>query len=246
MIASPSVFSHALDNRGPLRAPEGILRFSGWLTGPGGEMQVRLRLGPNGVFDCRTGLPRPDVASAHPECADAEFSGFDLETYVPIGFHIGTLEFRASGDTRWVGFHTLSIAAGPSPLFAQLESAAALAEGCGDWPVRGWCFHPQGEIECISVQFGSSEAAMQHGALRPDVAATFPQFRTATDSGFSGILPLRPGQGPIKLKVKLRDGTVLQRVLLPEWKIPDRALEQTVRAALAAPCAGGIKFKSSP
>jgi len=228
--AFENAYCYAIDHPGVMHAPSGLLKLSGWIAGwPDADLLVRLRLGPATLFDCSIGVLRPDVAAAHPELPGAESSGFTLEVYVPAGFHIGTLEYCLLGEGEWTPFHTLSIMAELSPLYAQLECGPP-ADGVElDWHLQGWCFHPQSEIESVSVQFAHNRAALQYGALRPDVADLFPQFRSALNSGFSGHLHLGAGQAPVQLTARLANGSVLRKVLLPLLSIPDRVLLEASR-----------------
>jgi GT2 family glycosyltransferase len=225
-------YAYAIDSSGgPLLAPEGFLQLSGWIAGEYvAGAQVRLRLGPTSLFDCRAGEARPDVAHAHPELPGAAESGFRLETYVPPGFHVGTFEYRLVGQSDWICFHTQSIISGLGPLFAQLECVPP-AEHTKEWYVHGWCFHPQCAIESVTIQFAHMQAVLEHGNQRPDVAGLHPQFSSAAHSGFTGHFPLEPGQAPVNLKVKLSNGSVLQKVMLPALTVPDRDLERAQQLA---------------
>src|SRR4051812_7800371 len=93
-------YIYAIDGPGRLHTRAGLLQLTGWIAGwPDASVQVRLQLGPDSLFDCTTGEVRPDVAAAHPDLPGAAQSGFRLETYVPAGFHIGTLQYRLAGRT---------------------------------------------------------------------------------------------------------------------------------------------------
>ena len=226
-----SAIAYAIDSPGALQAPEGFLQLSGWLAGESvASAQVRLRLGPTSLFDCRTGEARPDVLAAHPDLPGAAESGFRLETYVPPGFHVGTFEYRSAGQSDWIHFHTLSIIADLSPLFAQLECEPP-TEHTKDWYVQGWCFHPQCAIESVTVQFAHKQAVLKHGEQRPDVASVHPQYHSALNSGFAGYFSIEPGHAPLNLKVKLRNGSVVQKIMLPALTIQDRDLERAQQLA---------------
>ncbi len=230
MPTKPS-YAYAIDSLAALQAPEGFLQLSGWIAWKSAESaQVRLRLGPTSLFDCSIGESRPDVAAAHPELLGAAESGFRLETYVPPGFHVGTFEYRMVGQSDWIPFHTLSIIAGLSPLFAHLECEPP-TEPTKDWYVQGWCFHPQCEIESVTVQFAHKQAVLEHGSQRPDVAGLYPQYHSALNSGFAGYFSIEPGHAPLNLKVKLRNGSVVQKIMLPALAIQDRDLERAQQLA---------------
>ena len=230
IVLSPPLF--AVESPSPIRADEGKLWLHGWIAGQTESgFNVRLRLGLATAFDCQTRLSRPDVAGFHPDLPGAANSGFALSVHIPPGLHIGTLEYQASGQTEWIPFHTLSIHAGLSPLMVQLESDLPVKEPATDWRLHGWCFHPQTEIESLSIQFAHQQAILVYGEPRPDVAAQFPQFRAAKQAGFSGQLRLEPGTGPVRLVARLANGSVLQSDLLPTLDIPNRQLTQAIRLA---------------
>lgn len=230
--ALQSDYRYAVDNTEALQAPAGLLRLAGWIAGwPGKAPSVRLRLDPALVFDCRVGLPRPDVANAHPDVPEAALSGFALETYVPAGFHLGTLEFLLSDLSEWTPFHTLSINAGLSPLLAKLECPTPADSAGLEWYLHGWCFHPQFDIEHLSVQFAHVQLVLRHQMARPDVSDIFPKFPTATRSGFSGHLHLEPGVGELTLTARLSNGSVLRHTLIPSVTITDQVLQQAIRDA---------------
>ncbi len=235
MISQPGpriAYQYAIDQPGALQAHLGLLKLSGWIAGStGASFLVRLRVGSTSLFDCRVGLPRPDVSAANPSLAGSKSSGFSLETIVPAGFHIGTLEYCLPELVTWTPFHTFSILAEISPLCVQLESRVMAGESDDGWHFHGWCFHPQCEIDELSIQFGPNQNKLSHGSSRPDVADDYPQFRTAIDSGFSGHLRLRPGHAPVMLTAKLRNGLLLRHILLPALNIPDRELQRATHAA---------------
>lgn len=226
-VLSQSAPRYGIDLTGPLEAPMGLLKLSGWIAGwADARVEVRLCLGSAGTrFDCVTHVPRDDVAAAHPELAGAAEAGFSLETYVPPGFHIGTLEYRLVGRDMWVPFHTLSINAGLGPLFAALESEPP-AENTASWRARGWCFHPQCNVDAVWLHFAESETPLRYGESRADVAATYSWAGTAMGSGFSGEVALPPGRSPVALKVRLSNGSILQHPLLAELNVRDLWLEQ--------------------
>ena len=230
----PEPYAFGLDQPRALQAPAGLLHLSGWIAGwPETSVHVRLRLGADGLFDCRTGESRPDVTAAHPELPGTAQSGFRLETTIAPGFHVGTLEYRLDGAEAWVPFHTLSAIAGLSPLLAQLEAAPPTA-GEAKWPIRGWCFHPQSEIDRLTVQFGHEEITLVPRTERPDVAALYPQFNTAMASGFTGLLPLVPGNGAVTLTARLRNGSIVRHTLLADLTVDDEKLRSARNTAAAA------------
>jgi GT2 family glycosyltransferase/glycosyltransferase involved in cell wall biosynthesis len=100
--------------------------------------------------------------------------------------------------------------------------------------VQGWCFHPQLDIENLTVQFAHSTTSLNTRLPRPDVARVFPQFNSASESGFAGHLSLVAGKGPVMLNAKLRNGSLLRQILLPELNIADETLLAAERNACTA------------
>ncbi|HVU16367.1 MAG TPA: glycosyltransferase [Candidatus Didemnitutus sp.] len=215
--------AHHLDQTGQLRADDGLFRLLGWaMLDDGAAVNIRLRLANDSIFDCRSGLERLDVAAAFPDRDGAATSGFSLTTYLPPGLQIGNLEYRREqGD--WRPFRTLSILVGVSPLQCQLESGFAPAPDDAEFFVNGWCFHPQSEITRLTLQFGPHECEPVMCLARPDVAALFPDARTAGLSGFRGHVPVLAGSGPLRLTAHLASGEWVRHELHPGVTLPDHA-----------------------
>ena len=217
----------------PLRAFEGNLKLQGWIAGVKTHgVRLRLGLGQNLIFECTSGIRRPDVAAALPGLTGAETSGFSLETLLPPGLHLGTLEYRSQGNGEWVPFHSLSITADLSPLRVHLESSSPDTDSNAPWFLHGWCFHPQFEIESLAVEFAHLAATMSHGSPRPDVGAAFPTIPNAINSGFSGHLKLEAGSGPVYVSARLASGDVVQTQLMPKLEISDNQLARADRIKL--------------
>lgn len=217
---------HGLDTATPLRAPGGLLRLQGWIVDRRGQAcAVRLRIG-DACFDCITGGSRPDVAATHPGLPGAGDSGFALEAVVPPGLHVATLECRREGTHEWSALRTLSLIAETGAARYHLESPPP-ANGASEWHVQGWCFHPQHEIERLSLLWNGRETELAHGAPRPDIAETFPGMPAA--AGFAGRVPLSPGTGPVSLVARLRHGGLQQLPVPVSLTVPDPVLDRAVR-----------------
>jgi GT2 family glycosyltransferase len=215
---------HHLDQSQPFTARDGIFRLHGWaMRRDGARLDLRLRLAGGAVFDCQTGLERKDVALAFPGPASGT-SGFALESYLPPGLQIGTLEYRSQGGP-WTPFRTISIGVGVSPLQFRLESDFAPSPDADECFVSGWCFHPQSEITHLSLQFGSHENEPVTGRPRHDVAAIYPAVKAAAFSGFHGHLRVRAGTGPLLLTARLASGSVLRQMVHPGVTLADRSVE---------------------
>jgi GT2 family glycosyltransferase/glycosyltransferase involved in cell wall biosynthesis len=243
---SDDIFLYGIDQQGCLQAPNGQFLLSGWVAGLAEPApRVRFRLGNGSSFDCRTGLPRPEVANAHPGLPGALTGGFSLETCLPPGLHLGTLEYGLPAGGDWIPFHTLSVLSGVSELRFQLEAPLPADGQAASWLVHGWCFHPQLEIEKLSVHYGAISTALTYHLPRPDVATVHPGSRTALLSGYSGRLDLGPGRGDIVLTARLANGSILQRILVRDFFIPDAALEQAIRESNETR-ASLLKFPAAP
>jgi GT2 family glycosyltransferase len=242
---------HSIDREGRLTASHGLLRLEGWICpGDGSHMDTRLRLADSSVFDCESGLPRPDVAAQYPDRPRAAFSGYRLVSYLPPGLQIGTLEYRRP-DEAWRPFRTISILVEQSPLLCRLESEFTPAPTADDFYVSGWCFHPQCEIEALSIQFFDHEVALTTGEIRSDVGELYPGLQTARVSGFHGHLPVRAGSGPLTLTATLANGAVIRQLLHAGVSLTDmhvvraRAEVQRARAnvlALPSPAAPAVSI----
>ena len=224
-----------IESESPIRAIDGNLKLQGWIAGVATYgVLVRLRLGETLIFECTAGISRPDVAAAFPSLVGADSSGFKLETLLPPGLHLGTLEYQCGGIGEWVPFHCLSIAADLAPLRANLESSGPHGDPSAPWFLHGWCFHPHFAIESLSVEFAHLAATMRQGDPRPDVEAAFPSLPNARYSGFSGHLQLEAGRGPVRLVAKLASGYLLQTQLVPLIEISDQQLAEAKRIAAFA------------
>jgi GT2 family glycosyltransferase len=164
---------------------------------------------------------QPDINA--PQVARYRFS---LNAHVPLGFHIGIFEQASADGSEWRAFHTLSILSEVAPLMFALDSRPPAPARPETWHVYGWCFHPQADVESVSVQFGEKEATIRHGLLRPDVARVFQGFSSALHSGFTGQLALTPGSGPVRLIARLANGLLVRSTILPELVIPDQELNR--------------------
>jgi len=214
VVGAPLTYRYGIDPSGPQAAVVGQLKLSGWLfCCPMTAVAIRLRLDPPAIYLCRSGLRRPDIAAQHIHDPAAKSCGFALETYLPAGFHIGTLEYCPVGQNQWTPFHMLSIHAELSPLFSALERRTSPDLPGGTWRLSGWCFHPQFEIESLSLQSGANHSMLQNHGLRPEVAKRFPHQPNALHSGFSGHLQLSTSLAPITVTAKLTNGSVLRAAL---------------------------------
>ena len=233
-----------IESESPIRAIDGNLKLQGWIAGVATYgVLVRLRLGETLIFECTAGISRPDVAATYPNLPGATNSGFALESLIPPGLHIGTLEFSCGGSNEWTPFHSLSITADLSPLYAHLESPAPDIDSCDPWFLHGWCFHPQYAIESLTIHFAHLSTTLRHGEQRSDVETAFPHHSNAKNSGFSGHLKLEAGSGPVYASARLASGDVVQTQLMPKLEISDKQLAHA-REVVAFTRANRIKLPS--
>ena len=88
-------------------AVRGPLTISGWAKAPGGEVEVRVSISPDGFVAPVQRLARPDVAAAHPFLGDCSRAGFTAVVPRPAeetAFHALAVELRArDGRVRRLG-----------------------------------------------------------------------------------------------------------------------------------------------
>ncbi len=212
-----------IDTAAPIKAAGGHLTLEGWITVVGAPLPllVRLKVG-DAIFDCQTGIARPDVAALFPGRPEAADCGFRVEAWMPPGLCLGLLEYRDARSPAWVPFRALSILAELGELKLNLEFEIPPAAVEGDWHIHGWCFHPQVEINSLEACFLGASAQLRYRLPRPDVAALFPALRTAAASGFSGHLHTPAGEGDLTLRARLGDGSIIEQVVRPGCRFKKR------------------------
>ncbi|MFN2508577.1 MAG: glycosyltransferase [Chthoniobacterales bacterium] len=198
-----------IDEPIPLFAAAGGMRLSGWcFHETHAELtQARLVIGET-AYACDGGLPRPDVAAAFPQFPQAANSGFTLKRWMPAGYSTAHIEVSANGS-QWCRVKSLPFASEIAPLIAHIElpHSETVEEGCV--LIAGWAFHPQEEIEELTVQFREISAPCRYGLTRDDVPREFPGVPNAGVCGFEARPQLPAGTGALRLKARLRSGAVV-------------------------------------
>ena len=198
-----------IDEPKPLFATHGGIRFFGWCFDESSTTAPRVRLivGET-TYDCESGLARPDVGAAFPQFPQAAASGFFLKAWMPVGHQLAHLEVSEDGSD-WRRLHSLTLCAELAPLIGRVDFPTAEMVEENPVTVTGWALHPQETIERLFLQVGGVSAACHYGALRSDVGANFPRIPQSDRCGFSCQINVSSEQAPIKLKARLRSGSVV-------------------------------------
>ena len=92
-----------------------------------------------------------------------------------------------------------------SDLHLMLESPAEGAAVVDEVPVSGWCLSRRGERCAVRVRAQELTLELPTGAIRADVAATFPDVILARTSGFAGTFALPAGTHELVIDVRIGD-----------------------------------------
>jgi GT2 family glycosyltransferase/glycosyltransferase involved in cell wall biosynthesis len=87
--------------------------------------------------------------------------------------------------------------------------------------VLGWVLHPQEPIECLTLQVGGVSVQCHYGTLRTDVAAKFPSHPQSDHCGFHCQIHVPLQRAPLRLKARLRSGSVVSCQLDKTLSAPD-------------------------
>jgi len=197
-----------IDTPNPLFATKGGIELSGWcFDRASAEVpQIRLIVGER-AYPCTSGLPRPDVWAVHKDFPQAAHSGFNLRSWVPLGYSPAHLEFSTNG-AEWVRVTSLPLCAELAPLIGFLDPD--VGSGGDETPVTlsGWALHPQESIARLAILLGDAAIPCRYGAARADAAASFPDCPDSEQAGFSCKISGRAG-GALTLKAHLQSGAVV-------------------------------------
>lgn len=193
----------------PLCAVGGGIRLSGWCFHETHSAPAHARLViDEKAFVCDSGLPRPDVGAAFPQFPQAANSGITLQSWMPAGYATAHLELSANGS-NWCRVKSLPFASEIAPLIVHLDSPLAGLAGEGYVRIAGSAFHPQEEIETLTVQFRGFSASCLYGLPRVDVPRQFPDVPNAERCGFECTLKVPAGTGALWLRARLRSGAIV-------------------------------------
>lgn len=208
-MLDPAKYRLRIEQPIPLCAAGGGIQLSGWCFHETHAASTRARLViDEKAFACDSGLPRPDVGDAFPQFPQAANSGFTLRSWMPAGYATVHIELSANGST-WCRVKSLPFASEIAPLIAHLDSPHAGIAEEGSVRFAGSAFHPQEEIEKLTVQFRGLSAPCRYGLAREDVRLEFPDVPNADRCGFACTLQLPAGTGELRLKARLRSGSIV-------------------------------------
>lgn len=186
----------------------GVIRLRGWAGDSDAPFPLFVRVYYDGqpMTGARAQSSRPDVAAAFPELGAS--TGFDRTFAIPPGRRLVCVYAGNAGRTgvnnTTIGCATVEVPT-PSPrrdrdpegAFDAVSTAALSGPGVGvSYSGRGWAYDPDASgpltvhFRVLRVDFsyelGASEAQLQTGSPRPDVAAAFPG--AGPNAGYDGLI----------------------------------------------------------
>ncbi|MGC8470022.1 MAG: hypothetical protein ACP5NI_08980, partial [Acetobacteraceae bacterium] len=209
-------------------ADGGILRVGGWAASPVGIDAVLVHRGHRLLGEANLGLPRPDVAAAHPTIPMARHAGFAFAAPLDppaVEAETITLTIRTKlGDEQRPQKPLALVAPAPParpPRFRLEIDRPALADGAMVEPVttrltiEGWALAEHAAIADLTLYLDDHRVGEAHtGLTRPDVERALPDWPGALRCGFAYHVPprlLRPGEHRIRLLLRAEDGTETER-----------------------------------
>lgn len=196
-LLAPALFAQTF--HGDVDAPDatkvhsGVVLVRGWVLNPLTVSKVELWVNDQYQHDALINLPRIDVVEAFPDwpgihTARPGFVTAFRANRFPNGPH--TVEMRvhtSDGQVHFLGRRTINInnTVNQAPFgFLDIPDGSGVKNVSGAFPVLGWAADVDG-IDRIEVLMdgGVLQGAM-YGDVRPDVAATMPDFDSAAFSGF--------------------------------------------------------------
>lgn len=198
-----------IDEPKPLFAFQGRLRLAGWSFDEAWpeSLKLRLRVGDQ-LFECESGISRPDVAGAFPRFPQAERSGFFLERFMPLGYHLAEVEVSRDGE-NWRVAKSLTLCAETAGLLGGLAQSFLEEQGPNPVGITGWALHPQEPIDRLWLQCGEVMVPCRHGEAFPDVMDVEPELRSNGRYGFSCRFDAPMRKSPLRLKARLRHGEIV-------------------------------------
>lgn len=204
-------------SRQPGVVTDQVLPIAGWAMSQAGISHIETYVDDERLGSVEYGEIRPDVAALYPEFSNNEASGF--VGGIPIfsladGMHsllirivardgkiadIGT-SFEVD-STAFTSGRVLTRTDRPAPGI-KLRQRDRLF-------VAGWALSPYG-VDTVEVSIdGEPRGTVAYGALRPDVARSYPYYPNVDHCGFSGSLPLNDldeGSHHLHILVTATDG----------------------------------------
>ncbi|MBI3887196.1 MAG: glycosyltransferase family 4 protein [Opitutae bacterium] len=205
-VSAPLRLHGEVDTPRPLRAPDGLVRLTGWclFAEPAAPPPVRV-LTAAGELPLSRRTDRADLSARFPANPDAARGGFEIEGPLPAGVHLARFEAQLP-DGSWQLFKEYTLAVEPRPFAAGLEKPGSQGTVRERVHLEGWALDPSGEITGLSLRYGHQEIACRLGEARPDLARQFPSTPQAARSGFTSATNLSAGRGALRVKARLATG----------------------------------------
>ncbi len=197
-----------LESPRPLRAHAGNVHLVGWCLDEDAILPPSMRLRTEvGILPQTTRSERTDVPLLFPQASASHQCGFEIKGRLPAGVHLAHLEAQG-GEGSWRIFKSFTLAVEERPFAAAVESPVSTGTVSERLHVEGWAIDPAREASGISLRYGHQEIACEHGLMRDDVPAMFPDTPHAVRSGFRSSTILSAGMGPLRIKARFADGSV--------------------------------------
>ena len=192
----------------PLRATDGKIKLTGWCLCAGETLAPAVRLvTTGGTLVLTTRTTRADVPKLLPAEPAASQCGFTIEGQLPAGVYLAHGEAQLP-DATWQVFKTLSLVVEPAAFAAGIESPAKIKHLSKRQHIEGWALDPAQRVTDLVLRYGHQEIPCVLGGRRPDLNKLYPNAPHATQAGFTSKTILSAGQGPLRLKATLADGSV--------------------------------------
>lgn len=226
--------------------PGAVLSGAGWAIAPADIEAVEIYLDGALLAHAKHGLPRPDVARNFPHYRHVESCGFAFSATVPPGQDISEASelavavrtVRGEAGRRSVGLLPAQPRTGaaaetwPIRVFAE----EVRLDPAGNLQLRGWAL-ARAPLEEVAVYLGTDRLGEARlGIERPDIAAQYPTYPNARQSGLvfeASLKGRRPG--PASLRLQAAAAGERRQVILPLTIPPGAAPAKAAKAAAAAP-----------
>ena len=194
-LLAQTTFVGDVDSPDPSRVQSGVVLVRGWVLDPNLATRIELWVDDQYQHNAVMFLPRIDIEQAFPDWpgihnARPGFATGFLASRFTNGPH--TVELRvysSNGDVNFLGRRTINInnSINQAPFGAlDIPDAAGVYNVSGAFPVVGWAADTDGIARVdVLIDDGILQSAM-YGDPRPDVGASYPDFASATFSGYVG------------------------------------------------------------
>ncbi len=193
----------------PLRARGGKITIIGWCLVTGQRLPPPVRcVTEAGILTVAARHGRADVAALMPDEPAAAHSGFSLAGSLPRGVHLGRCEAQLP-DGTWQVFRQLSIASESAPFVAMLDEPINHGTLTDRVKVGGWALDPSRPTADLSLRYGHREINCLINQSRDDVSLAYPDTPHAIRAGFTSEDFLVAGHGPVRVRARLKDGSIV-------------------------------------